>query len=111
VPPTLDFRILGPLEVRAGDLELPLGPAKQRAVLAILLVNLNRVVPTEQLIEQLWPTRAPGRPQTAIQGYVSGLRKVLGRETIETSAAGYVLRADPRHTRCAPLRGAPHPWT
>jgi predicted ATPase/DNA-binding SARP family transcriptional activator len=95
VPGAVDFRILGQLGARVEDRELPLGPGKQRAVLAILLVNLNRVVATEQLIEWLWPNRAPGRPQTAIQGYVSGLRKIIGREAIETAASGYVLHADP----------------
>jgi predicted ATPase/DNA-binding SARP family transcriptional activator len=95
VPAALDFRILGPLGARADELELSLGPGKQRAVLAILLVNLNRVVATEQLVEWLWPDRAPGRPQTAIQGYVSGLRKIIGRDAIETTASGYVLHADP----------------
>jgi predicted ATPase/DNA-binding SARP family transcriptional activator/Tfp pilus assembly protein PilF len=46
------------------------------------------------LIELLWPEKPPGRPQTAIQGYVSGLRKLLGQGTIETTAAGYVLHAE-----------------
>ena len=95
MPAALDFRILGPLGARAGERELPLGPGKQRAVLAILLMNLNRVVATEQLVEWLWPDRAPGRPKTAIQGYVSGLRKIIGRDVIETTASGYVLHADP----------------
>ena len=48
-------------------------------------------VTTDTLIEALWPEQAPGRPQTAIQGYVSQLRKVLGPETIATEANGYRL--------------------
>jgi predicted ATPase/DNA-binding SARP family transcriptional activator len=90
-----DYRLLGPLEVQVGDELLPLGAAKQRAVLAILLLRLNRTVSTDQLIEHLWPDKPPGRPQTAIQGYISGLRKLLGRESIETSGGGYTLHAGP----------------
>lgn len=71
----LDFRILGPLAVRVEDRELPLRTGTQRAVLAILLVHLNAVVSTEQLVEQLWPERAPGRPQTAIQGRAKPARR------------------------------------
>jgi DNA-binding SARP family transcriptional activator len=63
----------------------------RRSVLAILLLNLNRVVSTDQLVELLWPHKPPGRPQTAVQGYVSALRKLLGRETIETSGGGYLV--------------------
>src|SRR5437899_2183283 len=70
------------------------GQEKPRGVLALLLLNLNRPVSTDQLIELLWPDKPPGRPQTAIQGYVSGLRKLLGQGTIETTAAGYVLHAE-----------------
>jgi DNA-binding SARP family transcriptional activator len=90
----VQYRLLGPLEVaRDGEL-LELGGAKQRAVLAILLLEAGRAVSTDRLIEDLWSEQAPGRPKTAIQGYVSGLRKVLGAGVIETVAVGYVLRAD-----------------
>src|SRR5205814_3935414 len=58
------------------------------------LLQLDQPVSTDQLIERLWPDKAPGRPQTAIQGYVSGLRKLLGSTVIATTAAGYVLRAE-----------------
>jgi predicted ATPase/DNA-binding SARP family transcriptional activator len=67
-------------------------------VLAILLVNANHVVATDILVEALWPEQAPGRPQTAIQGYVSALRKTLdaGRpfDAIVTEAGGYRIAAD-----------------
>src|SRR5207248_368153 len=82
--------------VRDIDEPLPLGRKQQRAVLALLLVHLNRLVSSDALVEALWPEDPPGRPLTAIQGYISGLRKLLGRETIETAAGGYVLRAKPQ---------------
>jgi DNA-binding SARP family transcriptional activator len=90
----LDYRLLGPLEVVVGGESLSLGRRQQRAVLAILLLSLNEVVSADRLVELLWPARRPGRPLTAIQGFVSALRKLLGREAIETSGGGYVLHAD-----------------
>ena len=87
----LDFRILGSLEATRQGEQLALGGAKQRALLAILLINANRVVTTDYLVEALWPARPPGKPLTAIQGYVSALRKMLAREAIVTEPAGYRL--------------------
>jgi DNA-binding SARP family transcriptional activator len=89
----IDYRLLGPLEVVRDGGAVDLGPAKQRAVLAILLLSAGRAVSTDELIEQLWPTKVPGHPNTAIQGYVSGLRKLLGADVIDTVAGGYNLRA------------------
>jgi predicted ATPase/DNA-binding SARP family transcriptional activator len=99
----LDYRILGPLEVREGERPLALGGAKQRAVLALLLLEANRVVSTDRLIDCLWPERPPGRPQTAVQGYVSDLRKVLEPErrpgapfqVLTTQGPGYLLGLEP----------------
>jgi predicted ATPase/DNA-binding SARP family transcriptional activator len=98
----LDFRILGPLEVLddAGR-SLPLGGAKQRALLAILLIHANEVVSTDRLIDHIWGEDSPATATTALQGYVSQLRKVLGRAIsgdrgdrsgeIVTRAPGYML--------------------
>jgi predicted ATPase/DNA-binding SARP family transcriptional activator len=90
-----DFRLLGPLEVAGEEGSLRLGRRQQRAVLALLLLELNHSVSTDRLIESLWPAGPPRRPETAIQGYISALRKLLGWETIETSGGGYCLRAEP----------------
>ena len=81
---------------------MPLGPPKQRAVLTILLLRANRVVSTDELIESLWPEKRPREPRTAVQGYVSDLRKVLelpGRGNVPdavlvTEANGYSLRLE-----------------
>lgn len=95
--PNLQFRILGPLEASRGGTIIDLGPRKQRAVLAILLLNANRVVPTERLIDELWGDRPPETARSALQVYVAGLRKALGGEGIalRTSAPGYVLSVEP----------------
>jgi DNA-binding SARP family transcriptional activator len=95
----VDYRILGSLEASRGGRPLALGGAKQRAVLALLLLGANRVVTTDELIEALWPSNPPGKPQTAIQGYVSQLRKTLEAErpfeVIVTEPAGYRLPVGP----------------
>jgi predicted ATPase/DNA-binding SARP family transcriptional activator len=91
----LVFGVLGPLEASVDGTPVSLGRPQQRAVLAILLLLPNRPVSTDRLIELLWPEKPPGKPQTAVQGYISSLRKLLGRETIETAGGGYQLRAEP----------------
>ena len=95
--PGLQFRILGPLEVWHDGVVVDLGPRKQRAVLALLLLNANRVVPTERLIDELWGDTPPETARSALQVYVAGLRKALGGEgrALLTRAPGYVLNVEP----------------
>src|SRR5262245_26019321 len=87
----MEFRILGPLEVSEGERAIPLGGAKQRALLAILLLHANEVVSTDRLIDELWGAHPPDTAHTALQGYVSRLRKLLGAEAVVTRAPGYEL--------------------
>ncbi len=91
----MDFRILGPLEAEEDGRLLALGGAKQRALLALLLLHANEVVPRDRLIDELWGERPPETAATALQGYVSGLRKTLGSERIVTRAPGYLLSIEP----------------
>jgi DNA-binding SARP family transcriptional activator len=91
----MEFRILGPLEVRDDGQAVELGAGKLRALLAILLLNANRVVSSDVLIESLWGERPPGTANKALQIYVSQLRKALGRERIVTVSPGYELRLGP----------------
>src|SRR5689334_8308132 len=90
----LEFRVLGPLEVVAEEGAIRLGGPKQRATLAILLLNANRVVSVERLADDLYAGAPPVTAVTQVQRQVSELRKVLGAETIETRTPGYVLHAD-----------------
>jgi DNA-binding SARP family transcriptional activator len=87
----LEFRILGPLEVRASDDPVPLGGLKQRALLAILLLRAGRVVSTDTLVDQLWGEQPPRTATTSLQNFVSQLRKALGPDVLVTRAPGYVL--------------------
>lgn len=88
----LEFRILGPLEVVDGEEVLHLGGQKQRALLAILLLEPNRVVSTDRIVDSLWGERPPRTAATSLQNFVSQLRKLLGPETLVTKAPGYELR-------------------
>jgi len=91
----LEFRILGPLEVVGDDGPMSLGGPKQRATLAILLLDANRVVSVERLADDLYSGAAPVTAVTQVQRQVSELRKTLGASTIETRAPGYVIRLAP----------------
>src|ERR687891_612034 len=87
----MEFRILGPVEVRDDGRLVRLGGGKQRAVLALLLLNANRVVASERMIELLWGERPPATAATALHGHISSLRKALGPDVIATRPPGYVL--------------------
>ncbi|MGI9608583.1 MAG: BMP family ABC transporter substrate-binding protein [Acidimicrobiales bacterium] len=97
----MDYCILGPLEVLDDGAPVEIGPRQRRALLALLLVNLNRVVSTERILEQIWPDDPDGKERT-LWVYISKLRAVLepGRETHSKSSVlitkdhGYMLRAD-----------------
>ena len=91
---TLDFRILGPLEVVGDAGPIALGGPRRRAVLAILALHANRVVSIDHLGDELYGEARPATAVTQIQRQVSDLRKALG-PAIETRAPGYVLRVQP----------------
>jgi WD40 repeat protein/DNA-binding SARP family transcriptional activator len=90
----VDYRILGPLEVLADRRPLDLGAHKQRALLAVLLLDANHVVSTDRLTDALWGETPPRTAGKALQVYVSELRKQLGRERVQTKAPGYLLRVE-----------------
>ena len=87
-----EFRLLGPLEALIDGNPVNLAAAKPRALLALLLLNRNRVVATETLIDELWGEEPPARATKTVQVYVSQLRKELGPERLLTRAPGYELR-------------------
>jgi DNA-binding SARP family transcriptional activator len=88
----MEFRILGPLEVLEEGRTVALGGAKQRALLAVLLLRANEVVSLDRLINELWGGEPPDTAHTALQVHVSQLRKLLGRDTIVTQTPGYLIR-------------------
>jgi DNA-binding SARP family transcriptional activator len=90
----MEFRILGPLEASDGDRAVPLSGARQRALLAVLLLNANRVVSGDRLIDAIWGEEPPESGATALQVRVSQLRKALGAggSLLVTRAPGYAIQ-------------------
>src|SRR5436190_11208957 len=71
----MEFGILGPLEVREEDRVLKIRGRKQRALLALLLVNANRTLAISRIVDELWGEQAPEAASKMVQIYVSQLRK------------------------------------
>ena len=87
----MEFRILGPLEVRDGDSEVPVRGGKQHALLALLLVNANRTLAIDRIVDELWGEDVPESAHKMVQISVSWLRKVLPRGTLHTRPPGYAV--------------------
>ena len=90
-----EFRILGPLEVEQGSGALRVGGKKRQALLAVLLLHANELVPSEQLIDELWGDETPETAAKIIQNNVSQLRKLLEPGVLLTRGSGYLLRVEP----------------
>ncbi|MEU5198383.1 BTAD domain-containing putative transcriptional regulator [Streptomyces scabiei] len=95
------FEVLGPLRVRRGGTELDLGFPQQRALLALLVVRAGRPVPAGEIVDVLWPERAPASARNVVRRYAGSLRRLLepglpprapGRRLLR-GAGGYVLEA------------------
>ncbi|MFE7836568.1 BTAD domain-containing putative transcriptional regulator [Streptomyces sp. NPDC057474] len=91
---TVEFDLLGSVEARVDGRIVDLGHARQRCVLAVLLVDANQVVSVEQLVERVWADRPPQRARNTLYGYLSRLRQALaiaeGADIVRRSG-GYVL--------------------
>ena len=90
----MEFRILGPLEVAAAGRPVQLTGARERALLAILLIHAGEVVSADRLIDELWGEDLPGNPSNALQVVVSRVRRALDGELLVTRKPGYVLQVD-----------------
>jgi len=91
----MDYRILGPLEALDGERQLPLGGARQRAVLAVLLLHANETLTRDVIVDELWGEDAPPTAAKVLQNCVSALRKELPPETIRTVGGAYGITLEP----------------
>jgi DNA-binding SARP family transcriptional activator/Flp pilus assembly protein TadD len=97
----MEFRVLGPLEVRHGDQVIDLTAPKHRVLLAVLLLHANQAVSVDRLIDYLWGDKAPATAATLVKLYVSQVRKLLrsiddgAGEVLLTRSGGYLLRLGP----------------
>ncbi|MCV7074511.1 winged helix-turn-helix domain-containing protein [Mycobacterium szulgai] len=95
---TVDFRLFGGVRVLVDGRRLDIGPARQRCVLAALLMDVNRPVLVDQLVDRVWSDRPPHRARNTLAVYVHRLRSLLagaGHVAISRDLDGYVLTADP----------------
>jgi DNA-binding SARP family transcriptional activator len=91
----MQFRILGPLEVRQDGAVLAIGGRRRRALLTLLLLRADETVPFDVIVEELWGFDAPRTARAALQNQASALRRVLGAERLITDGVGYRLRVEP----------------
>lgn len=98
----VEFRILGPVEVRAGDRALPAGEPQRLTVLAALMVDMGRVVGLDALIDRVWGDEPPQQAVSSVRAHITRIRRMLeqassGGESVEVvrQAGGYVMTARP----------------
>lgn len=94
----MEFRLLGGVEVVVGGRPLDLGHARQRCVLAALLVQVNRPLPVDQLVHRVWGDHPPRRARDTLYGYLSRLRAALAHGGVGPAIVrrpdGYTLTTD-----------------
>jgi predicted ATPase/DNA-binding SARP family transcriptional activator len=88
-------RILGPFHLEDGGRRIAIGGVRQRAVLADLVLHANEVVPSGQLLVELWGEDSPPSAANALQAAISRLRRVLPAGRLITTGPGYMLRVFP----------------
>jgi DNA-binding SARP family transcriptional activator len=97
----VEFRVLGRIEASAGGQALDVGHARRQGVLAVLLVEVNRVVPVDQLVERVWGRQPlPKDPRGTLRTYLWHLRRAFAAArdvALVRRAPGYELVADERH--------------
>lgn len=99
---TVEFRMLGPIEAWVGGRLVPLGYAKQRGVLALLMCDVGRVVPTERVIDRIWGRAVPASARNLVYGHIARLRTAFeatgmpgGDALLRRRPGGYLLNVDP----------------
>jgi DNA-binding SARP family transcriptional activator len=99
----LRIQVLGPVSAWLGDQALGLGPARQRALLALLAFRPGRPVSRDEIIDAVWGHSPPASAANGVHTYVKGLRRVLEPDRPRRSAdgiltsvtGGYLLRLKP----------------
>src|SRR5262249_24515389 len=99
----MEFRVLGPIELWSADRQHDLGPARERCVLAILLLTPGTTVPADTLIDRLWDARPPAKARGSLSAYIArlrgprrALRQAVGdRVRLAGRARGYLLDVGP----------------
>src|SRR6185436_4975764 len=93
----MEFRLLGPLEARERGRTVELGTPRVRTLLAALLLQSNRVVSVDELVDRMWGTDPPANPRRTVQTNVARLRLALGdrsADLVRTRERGYLIEVD-----------------
>jgi DNA-binding SARP family transcriptional activator len=97
----LDCRVLGPLQILVGNRKVKIPPGKHGVLLALLLVRVGELVPTDEVIDRLWSDDLPNRPRAALQTRITRVRKLLDEgssglgQAVRSESGGYQLDLDP----------------
>ncbi len=95
---TVEFRLLDAVEARVDGRRFDIGHARQRCVLAALLVDVNHAIPPERLVDRVWSDQAPYSARKSLVGYVSRLRNLFantaGVAISRRPGGGYVIETD-----------------
>ena len=106
----MEFRILGSLEVFDEEHRVAVRGAKQKALLALLVIHANETLSTERLIDELWGERPPATASKTVQMHISRLRRALERpgagdgDLVVTRKHGYAAQGQSRQRRLASVR-------
>jgi DNA-binding SARP family transcriptional activator len=108
----VEFRLLGPVELRVGSCRSDAGLPRQRVVLAALLVDAGRVVPAPTLIDRVWGAAAPPSARRTLHSYITRLRRILallddgaGGPRLAYRSGGYLLDVEPASIDLHRFRG------
>src|SRR5919204_1294141 len=93
--PGVEFRILGPLEVWREGRPVRIGGAKERALLAVLLLHAGEPVSVDRLIDDLWGDWPPATARKSVQVRVAGLRRALRGDVLRSRGDGYLVVLEP----------------
>ncbi|MFC5103310.1 AfsR/SARP family transcriptional regulator [Kibdelosporangium philippinense] len=99
----MEFQLLGPVRAISDGRQVDLGVRKQRFVLAMMLLDANKLVPADRLVELTWPDEAPRSARGVIHTHISRLRSVLNAADAErhgvaliSNGPGYMMKCDPK---------------
>jgi hypothetical protein len=104
----IEIGVLGPLALRRAGSVVLLPSGRQRAILALLCDRVGESVSVDTLVREVWGDEPPSGSIATLQAHVSKLRQVIGKETIETTTAGYRLRGELAAALASPERQLQH---
>jgi len=94
---SVEFRLLGTIEVVINDKAVTIAAPRQQIALALLLLEAGHVVSVDRMIDAIWGDQPPRTARSQVQITVSALRRLLGESVIATRPPGYLIKVSPEH--------------